>query len=189
MHGKQGKRIIIGIVGHPLSGKDTAAEYLVEKFGFTFISTGDMIREYVRKNDLGETTRENLSRVGSILRKERGGDFLIQKALENPAHRIILGGIRAVPEAKATKSAGGIIIAIDAPLKTRYERAKERKRIGDDVTFEEFCAIEEKESASTDRNAQNVNAVIALADITVDNGGDVESLKQRVSDAIRPLLP
>ena len=36
---------IIGIAGTLATGKDTVAEYLAEQFGYTHVSTGDIVRE------------------------------------------------------------------------------------------------------------------------------------------------
>ena len=180
---------IIGVVGHPSSGKDTAAEYLVKKYGFSFISTSDMIRDYIRENDLGEPTRERMHDVVNEWRAREGGDILIRKALEKQAgrNRIVFGGLRAIAEAEAVKNNGGVMIAVTAPIETRFARAKARGRIGDDVTFEQFKSTEDAEAKNDDPYAQNVSVIIASANYTVNNNGTHEALHKQIDQIMLSL--
>lgn len=172
-------RIILGLTGHPSCGKDTIAEWFIEHRDFAHISTSDLLREYIQENNLGGIDRENMSAVGTRLRAEKGPDFLVKQALErNASAKLIISGIRALPEAEAIQRAGGKILVVTAPLEVRYERAKQRGRIGDDVSFEAFVAIEEKESSNSNPNAQNVNAIAAMADIVINNDKTLEDLYQ-----------
>jgi len=173
-------RLIVGIVGHPSSGKDTVAEYLAQCYGFTHISTGNLVREYVRDNNLGKPSRQNLNRAATKLRQKNGAGFLAKLALQNPSPRLVISGIRTAAEAVAVKEAGGLIIAVTAPLKVRYERARQRGRVGEDISLPMFQMIEEKEAESADPNAQNVNAAIAKADQTLNNSGTLEDLRGQI---------
>jgi dephospho-CoA kinase len=183
------KRIIIGIVGHPSCGKDTVAEYLVKKHGFTFVSTSDLIRDYIRERELGEPTRELMHDVVNEWRRREGGDVLINIGMKKTqtAQRIAMGGIRAIGEAGAIKKAGGIIIAVTAPIKIRFARAKSRSRIGDNVTFEQFKATEDAEASNNDPETQNVNAVIAAADHTINNSGTIDHLQNQIDEVIQKI--
>lgn len=49
--------IIIGLTGHPSSGKDTVAEYIANK-GFAHISCGDLLREEMKKEIYQLTVRQ-----------------------------------------------------------------------------------------------------------------------------------
>ncbi|TSC67760.1 MAG: dephospho-CoA kinase [Parcubacteria group bacterium Gr01-1014_72] len=183
------KKVILGIVGHPSCGKDTVAEYLVKKHGFVYASTSDAIRSYMKEYSMGEPLRERMAVVAHELRKREGGDVLVRLTLglNKGVERIAVGGLRAVAEAQALRIAGGKIIAITAPIEVRYERARKRGRIGEE-SFERFRANEERESANPDPNAPNVNAVIALANITIENVGTREELFKNIDDAVTPLL-
>ena len=68
---------------------------------------------------------------------------------------------------------------IDAPLKVRYERIKDRKSIKDNVTYEEFVAQEEREN-SNDANSQQLKSVAVLADETLQNTGEIDFLHQQI---------
>lgn len=181
------RKIIIGLVGHPSSGKDTVADYIMKKYDFVHISTSDLIREYIHENKLGEPTRLLMHDTANLLRQKNGPDYLVIKALKKDAGRLILSGIRAVSEAKRVKDEGGFIVSLQAPIELRYKLAKERGRIGDD-TFLQFKTIEEKEAENTDQNAQNVDGVMRLSDYTIENDGSIKDLHQKIDDVISKIL-
>ena len=73
-----------------------------------------------------------------------------------------------------------LLIAVDADIKIRYERIRQRKSSTDNVSFETFQKNEEREMQSSDINAQNLRACIEKADIVVDNSGTIEDLKENI---------
>ena len=87
-------------------------------------------------------------------------------------------------EAESIKKHGGILIAVTAPRALRYERAKARGRIGDDVSFEQFSAIEEKEANGKDPSAHNVDGVIAMADYSIENTGTLPDLYKKTEELL-----
>ncbi len=182
------KQVIIGLVGHPSCGKDTVANYLTEKYNFTHVSTGDLVRKYISEQNLGEPTRQLMSTVSAQVRKDNGGDFFINQGLNDPSPRLTISGMRAVAEVEAVKKAGGLLLAITAPLEVRYQRALARGRVGEDITFEQFKIADAKDSQSNDPNAQNVNAVVARADATLTNTGTLEELHTQVDKIVLQLL-
>ena len=53
----------IVIFGAPGSGKGTQSKMIVERYGFDYISTGDMLRRAIRQgNELGRTAKEYIDR-------------------------------------------------------------------------------------------------------------------------------
>lgn len=170
---------IIGVVGQPLSGKDSVARILAER-GYAHVSTGDLLRAYMQEVGLGEPTRPLTRSTANALRAEHGPDYLVHLALEKHPDHVVVGGIRTVPEAEALKAAGGRIVWVEAPQPLRFERLSVRNRTGDDVTIEEFQAQEAAETVSANPNEQNVGALEALADVTVVNDGDLAALTTAV---------
>jgi len=180
-------KIILSVSGHPSSGKDTVAKYIAEHYGFTNWSGGDALRKYIRENNLGEPTREMLSEISIQLRKKRGPDFLTRMALETETPRLLVSGTRTVAEAESLKAHGGILIAVTAPREMRYERAKARGRIGDNVSFEQFTTIEEQEARGKDIFSQSVDDVIAMADYTIENTGTLPDLHVKTEELLKTL--
>lgn len=63
---------IIGISGPQCSGKDFAAEYIAQEYGYSQVSTGDLLR--ARAKELGlDMSRRSLQALGCKLRKENDG--------------------------------------------------------------------------------------------------------------------
>ncbi len=174
------RKMLIGLGGHPSSGKDTVAAYLVEKHGFNHVSTSDMIRFYMAERDMGPQDRDSLRVIANTLREEHGADYFARLALQNDAEYLVVSGLRAIAEVETVKKAGGKILAITAPIEARYKRVTERGRASDAVTFEEFKLQEEKEASNTNPEAQNVSGVIAMADTVINNSGTLEDLQKEV---------
>lgn len=169
------KKIILGLSGHPSGGKDTVADYIVSNYGFEHISTGDSLRSYIEKNNLGSTDRTNMNHIVTDLRKKFGTDFLVREVLEtNTSPRLVLSGLRSSGEAKAIKNVGGYIVAVDASMRSRYNRALKRGRIGDNISFEKFSEEQLAEDNPNDPNAPSVAAVTSIADEHIDNSATLE---------------
>jgi dephospho-CoA kinase len=177
----------IGLVGHPSSGKDTVAARLIDTHKFIHISTGDLVRFYIAEHDLGGPDRDLMQKVGNILRVEHGADYLVRLALRTQATHLVVSGLRAIAEVTALKEAGGIIIGCTAPMELRYKRAKERGRIGDDITFELFKQQDQAEEVNTNPDAQNVAAVMAMVDYTIENSGSLEHLHRQTDTLLKKL--
>lgn len=177
----------LAFVGHPVGGKDTAAEYVAKKFSLHHISSGDLVRDYITKNNLGGLDRPNVHKYAIELRNKFGGDYLVRVAFEKTKENLIVSGLRAIDEVETFKKLGGVVIAVVAPMERRYEFSKKRGRIGDDVTFEDFKKIEEEENESKDRNGQNVKKAIEMANIVIENDGTLEDLFLKCEKVVREL--
>ncbi len=179
----------LAFVGHAAVGKDTLSDYASIKLGLTSISSSDLIREHILKNNLGGLERENVQKVANELRREFGGDYLVHLALTKQADDIAIGGLRAVAEIETFKSFGGIVVAVTAPPRRRYELAQLRRNRGmdDHVTFEEWEAKQKMEYSNSDVNKQNVEGVIALADYHIENLGTLDELYQKCDEVLKEI--
>lgn len=182
---------IFGLCGQPASGKDTAADFFIAK-GFVHISTGDLLRAEMRKAGI-PLDRAHMSEFAAQAKKERGYGYLAELAVkairdgvsghDGPTDKAIVSGLRAGLEIDMLRKGFGPafkLLAIDAPLETRYARAKKRNRPGDDISFETFKAQEERERASA-TGAQEVDKVISMADIVIDNAGSIERMYEQLA--------
>lgn len=171
---------IIGLCGQPASGKDTVADFFVSK-GFTHISLGDTLREEMLKQGI-PIDRPHMSVFAADAKKTRGMAFLAEVAAERASDKSVISGIRGTAEVEFFRRKfrrDFMLLFVDAPLKTRYERARKRNRPGDDISFEEFCRIENHERSAVS-GAQEVDKVIELADCTIDNSGTMEALTAKL---------
>ncbi len=160
---------LIGIAGSFASGKDTVAHALEADYGFTHVSTGDMVREAALR-ERGSIERPVLFDVADEHRHRDGAGVFVTHALQKPLP-LVITGIRSLGEAKALKQAGGILLFIDAPAKVRYERMQARHRDAEiELTLEQFEANEHKEWHSGETDADfNLRDVRAMSDVVMDN--------------------
>lgn len=124
--------MIIGLTGYAQSGKDTVAQILVDRFGFTRIAFADPIRDFcyqvnpivgwvanepiMLKNVVdrdgwdeakkSDSVRRTLQNVGVAARDNFGDSFWIVKAFEKvkDAERIVVTDVRFKNEADYIKS-------------------------------------------------------------------------------------
>jgi dephospho-CoA kinase len=182
---------IIGTSGTNGSGKDTVGELLAQKYNFLFISVSDLLRIECRKRGIA-VSRENLRRVSSEWRRQFGLGVLVDKAVELAENApqdyagVVASPMRNVGEAQHLKDIGGTLVWVDADPRTRYERiqAVNRGRAAEDnKTYEEFLAEEQAEMYPSDPNdpsVLNMAGVHDLADVTIRNDSDIESLQRNV---------
>lgn len=178
----------IALVGPGAVGKDMLSEHAAQRYGLKHISSGDIIRKHIVDNKLGEPDRINCRKVGTELRARYGSDILVRKSIEMHSDDVVLSGLRTVAEATTFKKLGGIIISVTAPAALRYQWVKDRGDIDSSMTLEQLEERDRIESSNPDPNAQNINAVMALADFEVVNDADKETLLARfdaVADGIK----
>lgn len=176
---------IMGVCGQPASGKDTVANFLVSR-GFSHISLGDLLREEMRRAGL-PMDRAHMSVFAEDAKKNRGMAYLAELAAARISDKAVISGIRGTAEVEYFRKRFGqdfMLLVVDAPLMARYERSRKRNRPGDDISFEEFRWIEDHERAAAS-GAQEVDKVIAMADLTLDNSKTVDHLFAQVEKLIK----
>lgn len=177
--------MIIGLTGTFAAGKDTVAEYLVEK-GFEHHSTGDQIREIAEERGIKQN-RDVLRELGNELRDKYGSEFLCRRIIEEKAKtdKVVISGIRQPGEIEYLRELGHFhLIAVDAPVEVRFERMQQRNREGDPKTIEEMVEKERKEMESAGPNAQRIHECMQLADSLLINDKDREELHEKVDEVL-----
>ena len=180
--------IILGLTGKNGAGKTSTADCLKGR-GFYYLSLSDIIRDELKKENLPET-RENLIAKGNELRKKHGFGILAERT----AHKLekdrnyAIDSIRAKEEVEELQKLKGFkLIALIADEKTRFLRLKERKRIGDVKSLEEFIEAEKKE-LSGKKGKQNLEWCEKNADYLIDNNGTIMEL-QKLLDELLAKMP
>jgi dephospho-CoA kinase len=171
--------MIIGLVGLNGCGKDTVANYLVEKYGFIHKSCSDVIRQEVINDGNDPKNRENLIQKGNYLRKNFGANYLAKKLIDENKGNLVISSVRNIFEVKEIKNNGGKIVFIDANLEKRFERTKKRVLINNshgEIDFLKFKELEEKELTNPDKDKQQLNEFISLKDYYLDNSFDLKTL-------------
>ena len=176
----------VGITGTLASGKGEVVKILKKK-GFTHYSFGDFVRHLLAERG-AETTIPNIAALANQLRKEHGPGYIAELLLhkleqEAPKHAVF-ESIRSLGELEVLRRLPGfILVSIDAPRETRWERYKQRGRREGLTTFEEFSAAEDKqlEGASYE---QNLLAVMDKADVQIVNIGSPEDLEAQLDETL-----
>ncbi len=170
--------MIIGITGTLGAGKDTAAAYL-QSLGFAHHSLSDVIREVLRERG-DELSLDNLIRVGNELRVTEGPAYLADVILKRIQRLAVVSSIRHPAELAAFKATGRFFLcAIDAPIDVRFARIQARVRPGEEQSFEEFKAIEQRQIHGVGPN-QRLQEIIAAADYQITNDKDLADLHTQI---------
>lgn len=180
--------MLIGLTGRNAAGKGEVARYL-EKKSLYYYSLSDAIREEVRSRGLSPT-RELLIQVGNELRQKYGAHILAERILakiENDKHYVI-DSIRNPEEVNAFRAAKHFkLVRIVAPEEVRFQRIVSRRRESDPQTFQEFMALERRESEGGE-TSQNLVKVELMADYTLANETTLGDLYPRVDELLGKLL-
>jgi dCMP deaminase len=182
--------MIIGVTGGYAAGKDTVAAILGEN-GFMHISLSDMIRKELLQHKTSET-RSSLIAMGNKLRQSFGNGVLALRAVfEMEQYRnYVVTSIRHPDEINVLRNtARFVLVWADAPQNVRFERISGRKRKGEkQVSFEEFCANEQKEMHGTG-SGQQLAMCRKMADIVLVNNSTPAELRKKIEKMLADLKP
>ncbi|MEA3272890.1 MAG: AAA family ATPase [Patescibacteria group bacterium] len=175
--------MIIGLTGTFAAGKDTVANYLKNK-GFFYTSLSDFIREECDRRSISKNL-DNLIKTANELRVLHGSNYLAKLALEKIKNtntkKALVVSIRNLEEYRELrKNPDFKLIAIDAPIELRYQRAINRGGDKDQISFEKFKMLEEKEMASPKENEMQMRPIIKSANYIINNESTVDELYKKV---------
>ncbi len=178
------QKIILGLAGEMVSGKGTAAKYLVKKYNGNAHRFSTMLRDLARRMHL-EESRDNLQKISQIFRQSFGEDVLarvIYHDVENDRHQIIVvDGVRRSFDIKYLKTFPNFkLIYIETSLEKRFIRTRARYENSDDEvkTFAEFKKDQKKEAELQIRGLKK------KADFIIDNNGDFKELYAQIDKII-----
>ena len=171
---------LIGLTGTNGAGKGEAAAYFISK-GYAFFSLSDIVREELGRR--GEAlTRDNLIRTGNELRERFGPDVLARRTMDKVRGPAVIDSIRNTREvAYLRRQEGFVLLALDAPVEVRFQRAVARGRDESASSLEEFRRKEAEERAGRE-TAQQLEACMAEADRLIVNDGTIEDLRRKLEE-------
>lgn len=176
--------MIIGLTWTNGAGKNTIADYLVEKKWFIHFSTRDVLIPEIKSCNL-EVNRDNMINIANNLREKYGPDILavrLCKLAEESWKNAVIESFRTLGEVgKLKEKPNNMLRWVDADQKIRFERIQERKNNDSDkVSFEEFCTQEEREYNNTDPTKANLKKCFEIADIQFYNNHSKKDLHKQV---------
>ena len=177
--------MIIGITGTDGSGKGTVVDYLVKEKGFVHYSSRKLLLIEIEKAGI-EASRNELRLMGNKMRALHGDDFIAKRAYELIAEagvkNAVIESIRATAEAEYIKEHAGILLAIDADERVRYERVQLRRSVSDKVSFEQFVAHETLEKNDPYPHGMQKTKVMEMSDYTIFNDGSLDELHSQIEN-------
>jgi dephospho-CoA kinase len=161
------KKNSVGIAGNPGSGKTSVAQYLCDKYGYCTLEGSDYLRQKAKEQNITLTTREDFSAFHRQLQEEYGTTVISDYILGLPYDKVAFVGLRSGYNAQKIQDSGGVIIFLDAPQATRYERKKSQNGFSIE-SFEDFKLQEERQLNSLDHLGADLESVINQADYIVN---------------------
>ena len=173
-------RLIIGLIGDKLAGKDSAAGYLVERYGAQHLRYSEILDEILELLDEpvgreGETALARALREG--FNENVLGQGIIKKIRASSNPLLVLNGIRYPGEVSPLEALGAHIVYITAPVELRYMRYLARQEKVDDgkLDFEEFRSRD-----SVGSNEAHIAELGARAEVIIENLGTVEEFRAKL---------
>lgn len=183
------KKQHVAIVGPIGAGKTTAAEFFQNK-GFESYKLSYAITLEAEKRGLDRGNRKILQDLGDEMRERDGLEVLasiaVQHLKKSPKQHFVVESIRNHHELKYLKDYFGkklLILAINAPLKVRYERAVSRQGQykEQEMSFTEFKEIDKRDFGINNKpNEQNVDKCIKMADFMILNNASESHLTREL---------
>lgn len=180
---------IIGITGTIGAGKGTVVEHLKAK-GFKHYSARALFIKKLQEQGRPIDGRTAFHDMANELRRNYGPSYIIEELVREAQAAggdAIVESLHGIGEIEALKRMGGLLLAVDADRRTRYERVLNRKSETDNLTFERFSEEEDAETKNEDPLKQNLFACIAQADAVIRNDGTLEEFHQNIERALEKL--
>lgn len=176
MRRKKGR--LIGLTGTNGAGKGEVAAFFRKK-GYAYFSLSDLIRDELKKKGK-EVSRDNLIKMGNLLREKSGRDILARLIIKKIKGKAVIDSIRNPKEVEyLRRQKNFILLSIDAPVELRYERVKKRGRAESASNLQEFIEKEAEEMTNLKKSQQLQNCM-RLADFKIKNNDTLESLYQKL---------
>ncbi|NOQ56299.1 MAG: AAA family ATPase [Nanohaloarchaea archaeon] len=173
--------MIIGITGLARAGKDTAAEYIADRYNFKVFTMSDTLKGECMRRNL-EITKDNLSHIGDAMRKEFGNDIVAVKTIEKAKNfpRSIITGVRSPEETDLfrQKSSHFVLLSVTSEKDTRFKRRSER----DPQTETVFFARDER-----DMENKGLGDVLEMTDYDIENNGDFDELHTKIDTFLKTI--
>lgn len=181
--------MIIGVVGPIASGKGVLTDILVLK-GFVRMSLSDEVRQEAKARGL-PIERKILQDIGNEMRLKYGNDYwanrLTSKVEEGKNY--VIEGIRNPGEVLALRKCKDfILVAIDAPIETRFQWIIMRGKDSDPQSLDEVKKIDARDRGQGEEShGQQSSLAMQGADFKILNDSTKEAMRKKVDKILKKL--
>ncbi|KAG6496791.1 hypothetical protein ZIOFF_044663 [Zingiber officinale] len=135
------KITVVFVLGGPGSGKGTQCSKIVENFGFTHLSAGDLLRAEIKSGSENGTMISNMIKEGKIVPSEVTVELLRKAILESGNNKFVIDGFPRNEENRVafenvTKLEPEFILFFDCPEEEMEQRLLGRNQGRDDDNIE-----------------------------------------------------
>jgi dephospho-CoA kinase len=182
----QKEKIVFGLSGIIASGKDTVADYLVEKYGAEKLSFSAPLRDILNKLFL-PVNRAHMSDLAELLMRRFGQDLLskvISKSVElSDKKMFVLPNIRREADYSALLKFNFVLVGVKTDKEKCYNRLIQRNQNEDDKikTWQEF-------QSDLQRSTEvDIPHLVSKAAFQLDNNGSFDDLYRQVDNIMQQL--
>lgn len=183
--------LLVALCGESGAGKSTTTD-LLEQEGFRAYSLSGFLREEAEAK-FGKPSRAEVQSHGKAMQEEHGNDYFARRLATETnllsGGDAVIDGMRNLDEVAfirdAATQAGDRFVLLAAVLETeqRFLRVTSRSRPGDPANLATFIADDARANGAEGR-FQNNAALIAAADIRIENDGDIDALAQKLRSGL-----
>ncbi|KAJ8492893.1 hypothetical protein OPV22_014614 [Ensete ventricosum] len=135
------KIAVVFVLGGPGSGKGTQCAKIVENFGFTHLSAGDLLRAEIKSGSENGSMISNMIKEGKIVPSEVTVELLQKAMLESGNNKFLIDGFPRNEENRATfenvtKIEPEFILFFNCPEEEMEQRLLSRNQGRDDDNIE-----------------------------------------------------
>ena len=179
------KRLVIGVVGYPASGKGEFSR-IAKELGIPVVVMGDVVRKELDNAGLKQTDR-NMGEMSKYLRQGMGMDALAQLTIplieEQKSAIVLVDGIRGDAEVTtfSKRFKGFRLIGVESSFDTRLTRLKERGRSDDSGDAEGLMARDQREEG------WGLGDAMDMADYFIANEGTIEEFEEKACELLKKM--
>lgn len=177
---------IVGISGPIGAGKSSIANILINEKRFNYVSFGNLIRQ-ILKRESKKITRKSLQERGNQVIKQLGYEGITSLLLENidPEADYVIDGIRHIEIFRFLKQVYGTsfqLVFVDAPVRTRFERVRERAHYDNVDSIQKFKEYENHPLES------NIHILEEVASLVIDNTKNKQHMRRTIQKFVRQVF-
>jgi shikimate kinase len=115
-------KLVLGLTGHPGTGKSTLCDYMAEKHDFLVLEGSVLLKKYAGEQGVKLATRESYMDFFRQQQHTLGFSWLSDITFAASHNRVLQGGLRSKYDFKQIKERGGFIVALTCSPEVALER-------------------------------------------------------------------